>query len=744
MIQEPDLSQERRLSPLVLAVRPLRSLRQTAIPILLVLVVGHLSEWSLIAAAGGLGWALGEALLHWLRTTYRLDGDRLRVKRGLIGQRMLSIPLDRVRGVELTASPIQRALGLSVVRIDAALSERREEGTLDALPLAEAERLRSILLHRAGADVTAEGEESAPPLASLRPRWILYAPLAGESVIPITAIIIRFAFSIADQLHLFGGSRRLLSLVERDPLLLIPAVVAVLVFLAVVATVWFAILNWEFTLRERDGSLVSERGLLTRRGTSLERRRIRGWELLESPLERLAGVARLRAVVTGIRSRQGQTQLLPIGPREEVLRVAAAAVSPFHAELIPHPRAGGRRLVRAVVPPLAVTLATLPLHLDWLTAVLALVTVLGVPLALDRHRSLGHADDGTRLSVREGSLRRRQVVIAHQGLIGWSMHQTLFQRRVGLCTLSASVGAGRGGYAAQDVTLEEAVRFAAEVTPSWLAPLLESRSGPPHRPPDLGIEQANQEGDADQDQRPDRGDDNGEDPAPAGHPAQTVEGEAVEDGPDHGDADDHHRVVDDHQAHVRRGDTLLGEGLVQLGPAGGREHDRGLLCGEDEQADGAGGVEPGQGPDQRPRLGLLCLLRRASRRRRQRLLPAFGAAPPAVSVPTLEAGAALDAVGGLVVGGHLQGLSASGPSGDRWGRAGRASPGLTGATSGDYAAHRAQHVVAPVSASVLGPMTGRYPAASWLLHLSRISFRLPVVGASVNEVPPVDSVPTHG
>lgn len=474
MTDGADLSLEQRLSPKLLLVRPLRSLRQTAIPIVLVLVVGHLSLWSLIAPVVGLGWAFGEALLHWLRTTYRLDGDRLRVKRGLIGQRMLSIPLDRVRGVELTASPLHRAMGLAVVRIDAAIAERKEDGTLDALPAAEAERLRAVLLHRAGAaSEPVEGQEERPPLARLRPRWILYAPLAGESVIPIAALILRFAFNIADQLHLFGGSRRLLSLVEREPLLLVPAVVALLVFLAAIATIWFAVLNWDFTLRDRDGSLVSERGLLTRRGTSLERRRIRGWELLESPLERLAGVARLRAVVTGIRSRQGQTQLLPIGPRVEVLRVAADAVFPFEGELIPHPRARGRRLVRALVPPLLLTVASLPLQLEWLTGVLALVTLLGIPLALDRHRALGHADDGRRMSVREGSLRRRQVVIEHAGMIGWSMHQTLFQRRIGLCTLSASVGAGRGGYAAQDLTTEEAVRFAAEVTPAWLGPLLE-------------------------------------------------------------------------------------------------------------------------------------------------------------------------------------------------------------------------------------------------------------------------------
>jgi putative membrane protein len=129
--------------------------------------------------------------------------------------------------------------------------------------------------------------------------------------------------------------------------------------------------------------------------------------------------------------------------------------------------------VRAVVPWLVLAAATVLTHVAWLPFACLALGVLSVPLALDRYRSLGHGWDGERVSVREGSLRRRQFVVERPGIVGWRMRQSWFQRRINLVTLDVAVGAGRGAYAAVDVDRAEAVRFAADVTPAWIGPLLE-------------------------------------------------------------------------------------------------------------------------------------------------------------------------------------------------------------------------------------------------------------------------------
>jgi putative membrane protein len=93
-------------------------------------------------------------------------------------------------------------------------------------------------------------------------------------------------------------------------------------------------------------------------------------------------------------------------------------------------------------------------------------------LAVDRYRSLGHAIVDGRVIFRQGSLVRRRYMIDGTGVVGWTMHQSFFQRRAGVLTLTATTAAGRQGYQLLDVTPATAVAIADEVQPGLLTPFL--------------------------------------------------------------------------------------------------------------------------------------------------------------------------------------------------------------------------------------------------------------------------------
>jgi putative membrane protein len=190
-------------------------------------------------------------------------------------------------------------------------------------------------------------------------------------------------------------------------------------------------------------------------------------------------MARAWAIVTGLGDSETRGQLMPVAPRAIVLDVVGEAIGPIATGLRAHPVAARRRrLFRAIFPWLVVAACAVVLAVAWSPiwwglAVPALVlALLGVPLGLDRYRSLGHTYDGARLSVRSGSLRRSQAVVEERAVVGWTLRQTWFQRRAGLLTVVAGVGAGTGGYEAIDVGEAAGVAFAAEVTPGWLAPFV--------------------------------------------------------------------------------------------------------------------------------------------------------------------------------------------------------------------------------------------------------------------------------
>ncbi|MGW4470603.1 PH domain-containing protein [Nonomuraea sp. NPDC004354] len=486
-----------KLSPKVLLIDPVRMLPSLLVPLVGVLFVGGFSPRSFGWAAVGVVGAVVFAVVRWATFSYRVAGDRLEIRRSLISRSVRTIPLERIRGVDVSTPPMHRLLGLAVVKIDTGASGGGEqEGELDGVTVAEAERLKSVLLRRARAVRAEEARqpgdtltEAPPPPPEERvivkvPRaWLLYGPLSGAYLLTPFALAggaIGLVLQWGNDLGLRDVAWYAGEWLWRHPLLIVAAVVLLVLAMPFVATVMYAVFNWDFTLTEREGYLVAERGLITRRSVSLEARRTRGYEIVDALAERKAGVVRMWAIVTGLGDSETRGQLLPDVPRPMALEVAARAVGPFTAPLRPHPPiARNRRLFRAIAPWLAVAAAFAVLALAtgtglwWLVAGVALVLAgLGLPLGDDRYRSLGHGYDGRLLSVRSGSLRRAQAVVERRAVVGWRLRQTWFQRRAGVFTLIAGVGAGKGGYEAVDVSAAQAVGFPAEVTPEWMTPFL--------------------------------------------------------------------------------------------------------------------------------------------------------------------------------------------------------------------------------------------------------------------------------
>ena len=89
-------------------------------------------------------------------------------------------------------------------------------------------------------------------------------------------------------------------------------------------------------------------------------------------------------------------------------------------------------------------------------------------LAADRSRSLGHRVGDGWLVARAGSAERRRDCIAAPGIIGWTVRQTLLQRRAGVATLIAATAAGVKRYQVIDVPAELAWTIAAAASP-WVA-----------------------------------------------------------------------------------------------------------------------------------------------------------------------------------------------------------------------------------------------------------------------------------
>src|SRR5207302_2414966 len=147
----------RRLDPRMLIVHPVREVARL-LPVLAGVFfagssTGRGALWGLVGA----GMAVGLGLLRWFTTTYRVAGGQVQVRRGLLRRRVVSVPLDRVRTVDISASALHRVLGLVRVTLGTGLSDRKSNDALrlDGLSAAEAGRLRDERLYRRGGEAAA-------------------------------------------------------------------------------------------------------------------------------------------------------------------------------------------------------------------------------------------------------------------------------------------------------------------------------------------------------------------------------------------------------------------------------------------------------------------------------------------------------------------------------------------------------------------------------------------------------------
>ncbi|MGH3413774.1 MAG: PH domain-containing protein [Marmoricola sp.] len=480
----------RRLDSRMLLVHPVNELLRFLPAVVGVFVVGESSGdggvwWHVLAV--GVPIALG--LLRFVTTSFRVSDGQLELRRGLLNRTVLTAPLDRIRAVDLTASPIHRLLGLAKVEIGTGSATRGhgERLQLDSLGIGEARTFRTALLHRTpAAEVDAGTAAHDEVLLRLDPAWIRYAPFTTSGLLIAFAAVGATSQFSGPLIGRLAHGTHLGRTAQAVPLwgALLVALLAFLVVISVFAVLGYVLTNWGFTLTRDPGSrsLHVVRGLLTSRESSIETARLRGVEVHQPLGLRLAGGARLVGIVTGRQRRDsGSTPLVPPAPAGVVDGVGSLVLGdpvPFRMPLRHHGRAATRRrYVRALgttVPATAVwTVVVVALRWDPALLLLDVLAVAGAwLLARDRGARLGHGLTDHYLVLQAHTFGGRRDVLLREGIIGWGFQQSWFQRRAGLVTLVATTSAGKQGYRVYDVPEPVAVALARIAVPGLLDPFL--------------------------------------------------------------------------------------------------------------------------------------------------------------------------------------------------------------------------------------------------------------------------------
>ena len=474
----------RRLHPGTIALRFVKEAPQT-----LLALPAALAFSSRIGLTGALYLAAGLAIvllaakwLVWRRFEYSVGPSEIVIESGVLNRNRRSIPFDRVQDVDIERTFLARLFGLAKVRIETGAGGK-DEGLLDSVSLAEANRLReAVRAGRAGAAAPAPGtqEAEAPAQRILfamdPPRLILFG-LFNFSLVYIAGLFAilqtfdRFLpFDIYDPARWVGLVDEYLP--ARWTFGAIAAVLFVAAALGAVAGVVRTVArDYGFRLSLEGDRLRREQGLLTRKEAVISRRRVQLAEVGGGPVRGLFGWSGLAFQTLGAGTdRGGHQSAAPFATRSEIEAVLAEVAPlrlPPPPEMVQVSRRHILRSVATTLLPALAGIAALSYWMPFAPALLAGLPLLAAAAALQRrfHR-YGLSEE--LLFVSRGVWRRRLWLIPLRNVQSLSLSRGPIQRRLGLATLAIDTAGASMINAPRivDLRAEAAVALAREISRS--------------------------------------------------------------------------------------------------------------------------------------------------------------------------------------------------------------------------------------------------------------------------------------
>ncbi|MFN0083811.1 MAG: PH domain-containing protein [Blastocatellia bacterium] len=467
MQSEPQLSHdspsvfEGRLHPLTLLFGLMRGGR-TLVPMVPLIFFGGRGYYGFVffVLLAGLS-TIGLVLARYFSLRYRIENHELIIEQGVIQRRHRSIPLDRIQEIRIEQNVLHRLFDVVEATVETGGGEG-VEGKLSVLSRAEAERLRRAVNSQAALLKSRSGEvapiSQAPEEIVLRRlglRELIVAGLTSNhllSALALAGVIWNFADDfipdsfynrVANYVYSSAGRYAYRGL-QTTVTLAAAGLVAFIILGVIFSVIGTIVLFYGFRLSRRGEDLRRRYGLLTRRASSLPRRRIQVLEVEEKLLRRLFGYAALRADTSGGQrdhkdDNRGRDVLLPILPRGDVDALLEWLFPDLSAETAEWRRVSPLAIRRGVIKGAALCVAAVGILFVFQRDAWALWPLALLPLIYWAHavsyRHLGYALGDRYLRTRRGLFSRSTHIVPLAKIQAVEIHQTPFDKRLRLASL---------------------------------------------------------------------------------------------------------------------------------------------------------------------------------------------------------------------------------------------------------------------------------------------------------------------
>lgn len=388
------------------------------------------------------------SFLHWLRFTYSIVDDEIRIEQGVFIRKKRYISKNRIQSIDLTQGIIHRIFGLTKLQIETAGSDKDVDASLSSITMQEGEMIRDYLKAK-----TVEQEElitdftEYPKEEVTTKRLVIAGSTSGS--LGVIAGLFGFLFSqmesIIPETFYNQAYSFFISLAIEAIVILILIIVIILWALGILGTV---IKYGRFTITRYDDELYITRGLLEKKQMTIPLKRIQAIGIKESIIRQPFGFATIYVEIAGgeVKENSDSTTLLfPIIKRTEIQAflekiVPEYATLPETFNYVPK-RSLPYYLIRSLITPIIALIAVAIFFPDWYL-IPAAICGIAVMIGLAKHQTASFAinEGENQLTLRfRPFLSKDTVIISKNRIQALTKSEHFLHRKQNLATFELSI-----------------------------------------------------------------------------------------------------------------------------------------------------------------------------------------------------------------------------------------------------------------------------------------------------------------
>lgn len=395
------------------------------------------------------------SILSWLRYTYRLEQNELRIEYGVFVRKKRYIPLERIQSLDISQGLLQRLCGMVKVQIETAGGSGTDEAeaVLSAISKEEARYIQEYVASAKNPSVQNDKSVHEDPshfVYKITPSQLILLSLTSGGV----GVVISAVLAFLSQLDDFIPYKKIFRGIEQwavSNLILIAILIFAGLIIAWILALFGTMLKYaDFHVTKTEHDLVISQGLVEKRQITIPLTRIQAIRINENIVRQWLGYGSVMVESAGgsASNKEGsKVLLLPLVKLQDIEQILGPVLTDYQFTLsfTPVPkRAMNRYILRGwiiIVPIVVVSIVFLKVWGLVSFIILALVTFWGVL----KYKDAGWSLEEQQLSLRYRSMVRTTVFIKKNKIQSLEMKESYFQRRKDLATLEAFVKVGFGG-----------------------------------------------------------------------------------------------------------------------------------------------------------------------------------------------------------------------------------------------------------------------------------------------------------